>query len=270
MAHATITQKGRDGYVLAIQYRKSPLRYLLVRLFGKRIPQLCAGWWAPTSLVELSEPHLPAGDWVKVHPRLAGICGSDIDVIAARGSFYFAPLTSYPFILGHEVVGDVVEVGNAVTKVNVGDRVVLEPALSCPVRGITPPCEYCQRGQFGNCERIADGSISPGVQTGYCRDTGGAWSELLVAHEHQLHHVPDGLPDEIAILTEPFACALHAALRIKFTPSDKILLIGCGTMGLMTLKALRMLGFDGHITAVAKYQHQRDWAHRMGASVVVK
>lgn len=255
--------------MLAIRYKRSPLGFILARLFGKRFPQLCVGWWAPTRLVSLPEPKLPSPHWVKVRTLLAGICGSDIDVITSRSSLYFSAFTSCPFVLGHEAVGEVVEVGKMVHKVRVGDRVVLEPALSCPVREVEP-CRYCEVGLYGNCERITDGVISKGVQTGYCHDTGGTWSELFVAHEHQLHKIPDEIPNEAAVLAEPLACAMHAVLRIRPSSGFNVLVIGCGTMGLMAIKALRLLGFDGHISAIAKYVHQRDWARKLGADAVVK
>ncbi|MFA4043912.1 MAG: hypothetical protein HZRFUVUK_000694 [Candidatus Fervidibacterota bacterium] len=255
--------------MLAIQYRKSLPLFLLSKLLGKRFPHYCIGWWSPTRLVELEEQKLPSPNWVRVKTLLAGICGSDIDVITSRSSFYFAPITSYPFVLGHEAVGRAVEVGSKVSKVKVGDRVVLEPALSCPVRELKP-CPYCEAGLFGNCERITEGIISSGVQTGYCRDTGGAWSECFVAHEHQLHLVPDEIPDEVAVLVEPFSCAMHAVLRARPSKDCKVLVIGCGTIGLMTIKSLRLIGFDGHISAIAKYPHQREWAKLLGADVVVK
>ncbi len=242
---------------------------MLIRLIGKRFPHLCIGWWAPTRLMDVPEPALPSPHWVKVRTLLAGICGSDMDVITGRSSLYFSALTSYPFILGHEAVGEVVEVGSMVHKVRVGDRVVLEPVLSCPVRE-TKPCSYCECGLYGNCERITEGIISKGVQTGYCRDTGGAWGKFFVAHEHQLHLVPHDMQDEAAVLAEPLACAMHAVLRARPQKGFKVLVIGCGTMGLMTIKALRLFGFDDHITAVAKYAHQREWARRLGADAVVK
>ena len=76
---------------------------------------------------------------------------------------------------------------------SIGARVVIEPALSCLVRGISPPCYQCQNLHFANCENITKGDISEGVQTGYCRDTGGGWSPYVLAHHSQLHLVPDGV-----------------------------------------------------------------------------
>ena len=90
---------------------------------------------------------------------------------------------------------------------------VVEPALGCKVRGIEPPCPYCASGRHALCLNVAKGDISPGIQTGFCHDTGGGWSRgTLVAHPSQLHRVPDAVPDEAAVAVEPLACAVHAAL----------------------------------------------------------
>src|SRR5262249_40639295 len=159
---------------------------------------------------------------------------------------------SFPFTFGHEVVGTVTEVGTEVRAVKIGDRVVIEPALHCGVRSIDPPCEPCIQGHYGNCTNVLRGDIAPGVQTGYCRDTGGGWSSSLVAHEVQLHRVPKQVLDEAAVLLEPFSCALHSVLQALALHSSKlenILLIGSGTMGLLTLAALKAVAAPARVFA---------------------
>jgi threonine dehydrogenase-like Zn-dependent dehydrogenase len=229
------------------------------------------------ALREVESLKLPSPRWVRIRPRLCGICGSDTAVITAKSSLLLSPLTSVPFTFGHEIVGEVIEVGSGVSKVRVGDRVVVEPALSCFVREIEPPCPRCSEGNYACCERVTEGIISAGIQTGYCRDTGGGWSDELVAHEWQLFKVPDELDDEIAVLTEPFSCALHSVLKAIqcFQSEPKTsLVIGCGTIGLLTIAALRVLERASgreplHLVAIAKYPHQRDWALKLGANEVV-
>jgi len=260
----------------AVQFRKSVWRFAIVKLLGNWLPVATS----PLGMVALREiePHkLPSPRWVRIRPRLSGICGSDLAVITAESSLLLSPLTSTPFTFGHEVVGEVIEVGSAVTKVRVGDRVVVEPALSCFVREIDPPCSRCSEGNYACCERLTEGVISAGVQTGYCRDTGGGWSEEFVAHEWQTFRVPDELEDDVAVLTEPFSCALHAVLKAMgclATEPSTVLVIGCGTMGLMTIAALRIVEQilskpPSQIVAVAKYPHQKDWALKLGADKVV-
>ena len=253
----------------AVQYIKSVPRYLTVRLLGKRWNWLYTSGFSCVRLAELDEPRLPGVDWVKVRTRLCGICGSDLATITAKGSPYFSPFTSCPFVFGHEVVGEIAAIGEQVEAYRVGDRVVIEPVLCCEVRGISPACEPCQRGHFANCENVTKGSISAGIQTGYCRDTGGGWSPYFLAHKSQLHRVPDDMADEVAVLIEPFACALHAALKADPQDEDDVLVIGAGTIGLLTVAAIRALGKTSRILVIAKHPHQQKLAGDLGADVIL-
>ena len=253
----------------AIQYTKSIPRYLAMRYLGKRWRSLYTSPFSCTRLVDIPEPQLPTPEWVKVRIRLSGICGSDLATITAKGSPYFSPFTSTPFVLGHEIVGEVAETGTAVKGFSVGTRVVIEPALSCPVRGISPPCHQCRNQRFANCENITKGDISGGVQTGYCRDTGGGWSQYVLAHQSQLHSVPDTISDETAVLLEPFACALHGVLKIPSDRTATLCIIGGGTIGLLTVAALRILGHRNRIIIFAKYPHQQRLASELGADDVL-
>ena len=253
----------------AIQYTKSIPRYLVMRHLGKRWRNLYTSFVSCMHLVDMPEPQLPTPEWVKVRTRLSGICGSDLAIITAKGSPYFSPFTSTPFVLGHEIIGEIAETGATVEGFSVGARVVIEPALSCQVRGITPQCHQCQNLRFANCENITKGDISAGVQTGYCRDTGGGWSEYVLAHQSQLHLVPDDILDETAVLLEPFACALHGVLKTEFNETDEICVIGGGTIGLLTVAALRGLGHRNRILIFAKYPHQQQLALELGADEVL-
>lgn len=256
----------------ALQYRKSVPRYLAVRAFSRRLPALCTSALGCLHLLGVEEPALPNDRWLRVTPILSGICGSDLATIRADGSPYFSPLTSTPFVLGHEVIGIVKTDGHA--KLPPGARVVLEPALGCEVRGIAPRCARCAEGNYGNCENIMQGDISAGVQTGYCRDTGGGWSHGFVAHESQLYRVPDEVSDEEGVLAEPLSCALHAVLSVqplsRSATQQTILVIGCGTMGLLTIAALRAIGNPNRLVAVAKHQHQMTMALKLGASEIIQ
>lgn len=253
-----------------IQYRKSVPRYLALKAVGPRWRSLYTSGVSPVRLRDLPPTPLPTDEWVRVRPRLAGVCGSDLATICCKGSPYLAPLTSMPFVLGHEVVGVVSELGPRAAGVSVGDRVVLQPALGCAVRGIDPPCDACARGDFALCRNVTRGAISAGIQTGYCRDTGGAWSDEFVAHPSQLYVVPADMPDEVAVLTEPFACALHGVLRALPADDETALVIGGGTIGLLTIAAIRALGSKSRIIAVARHSHQVAHAKRLGADSVFR
>jgi threonine dehydrogenase-like Zn-dependent dehydrogenase len=251
----------------AIQFIRSVPRWLLVRTLAGRYPSVATGALSCLRLTEVAAPPLPTPEWVRVRPRLCGICGSDLGSIACKGSPYFSPFVSTPFVLGHELVGDVVELGAAVPKSwQTGQRVVLEPALGCVVRGLHPPCRPCALGHYAHCENITKGSIQRGFQAGYCASTGGGWSEAtLVAHHSQIHAVPETLTDEEAVLAEPMACALHAALKAPREKEATLLVIGCGTIGLLLIYGYRKAGGQGRILAVARFPHQADMARRMGA-----
>lgn len=257
--------------MLALQYIKSIPRYLLIRSLGQRFKGLVTGPLSPLRLVDLPEPVPPGPEWVVIKTLQSGICGSDLATLTAKGSPYFSPLTSFPFVLGHELTGEIAQLGPRTGGGwQVGDRVAVEPALSCAVRGIWPPCGPCARGHYPTCEHIALGAIAPGPQTGYCRDTGGGWSAYLVAHPFQLHRLPEGLSADEEILAEPFSCALHAALKSRARPHDQVLIIGAGAIGLLTLAALRLVEPACRVTVVARYPHQEEVARRLGADYIIR
>ncbi|MBW3663493.1 MAG: zinc-binding dehydrogenase [Actinobacteria bacterium] len=249
----------------ALELYRSVPRYVAARVVGSRLPGLLAGPVAPLRLVTNDEPRPLGPGWTRVRPRLAGICGSDLATIAGRSSFYFSPLVSLPFVPGHEVVGEVID---DVDDLPPGTRVVLDPILACAARGLDP-CSACVTGRHDRCDHITVGHVSPGLQTGYCADTGGGWSRMFVAHRSQLHPIPDELPDERAVLVEPLACAVHAAERAQVDDTADVLLVGAGTVGLFTLLALRAFTPAGRITVVAKHRRQAELARRFGATEVV-
>lgn len=251
----------------ALVYRKSIPRYLLMRAGAKRVKGLETGRFAPLQLEDVPEPELPTPEWVRVKPLLSGICGSDLGTLSSENSPYFSPITSPPFVLGHEVIGVVAEDNSGF---RAGERVAVEPALGCEVRGIEPRCPYCAAGRYALCVNATKGDVSPGIQTGFCRDTGGGWSRgTLVAHPAQLHRVPDELPDEAAVAVEPLACAVHAALKVNPGPDETTLVIGAGSVGLFTVAAVRHLTEAGRVICVAKHERQKREALRLGADEVV-
>jgi len=252
--------------IQALELFRSAPRYLTARAVGQRVPGLVSGPLAPLRFVNKREPELPGPDWARVRPLLSGICGSDLATISGQSSFYFSPLVSMPFVPGHEVVGELVD---DVDGMAAGSRVVLEPVLSCAARGIEPMCSSCAEVRFGRCDRVTTGHVSAGLQTGFCADTGGGWSRMFVAHRSQLHPVPDGVSDRRAVLVEPLACAVHSALRASVRANADVLVIGAGTVGILTLVALKELTRAGSVVVVAKHKRQREWAESFGATDVV-
>jgi threonine dehydrogenase-like Zn-dependent dehydrogenase len=251
--------------MLALEMYRSLPRYVAARAVGGRIPGILTGPAAPLRLVSKETPRMPYDGWVAVKPTLSGICGSDLGAVTGTTSLYFSGLVSMPFVPGHEVVGELLE---DCLDLPAGSRVVVDPVLSCAARGVEP-CAGCASGATNICDRVTVGHVAPGLQTGYCADTGGGWGGVLVAHRSQLHLVPPGLSDERAVLVEPLACAVHTALRADVSPGASLLVSGAGAVGLFATLALRQLTGAGRITVVAKHARQRQLALAFGASDVV-
>jgi threonine dehydrogenase-like Zn-dependent dehydrogenase len=248
-----------------VQVYRSVPRYAATRLLATKLPRVSSTPAAPLHLVRSDGPRLPGARWGRVRPRLSGICGSDLSMVAGTSSLYFWPLVSLPLTPGHEVVGDLLD---DVDDLRAGTRVVVDPLLGCLPRGLDP-CRACRSGTTSRCDRITLGHLAPGLQTGFCKDTGGGWSDGLVAHRSQLHPVPEDLPDERAVLVEPLACAVHTALRLHPADGDHVLVVGAGAVGLFTVLALRALTAAGRITVVAKHPKQKQLASALGASDVL-
>lgn len=251
--------------MLALELYRSLPRYAASRLVTRRMSGISAGPLTPLRLVNRDEPKLPRDGWARVRPRLSGICGSDLGALYGSTSLYFSTLVSMPFVPGHEIVGDLAD---DCGDLPAGTRVVLDPVLACAARGVDP-CAACAEGATNRCDRITVGHVSPGLQTGYCADTGGGWGAQMVAHSTQLHSVPDSLDDRRAVLIEPLSCAVHTALRARVPDGASVLVVGSGAVGLFTTLALRELTTAASITVVAKHPLQRDLARRFGATDVL-
>jgi threonine dehydrogenase-like Zn-dependent dehydrogenase len=252
---------------LALELFRSAPRYLTARAVGGRAPGLVAGPLAPLRLATLKDPEPPGQGWARVRPSLSGICGSDIATIGGRSSFYLSPLVSLPFVPGHEVVGELVDDCGDLKS---GQRVVLSSVLGCAARGQEDLCPNCAAGNYGRCDRVTVGDLRAGLQTGFCKDTGGGWSRMLQAHRSQLWAVPPDMDERTAVLVEPLACAIHVALRAQVPEQASVLVVGAGTVGLLTLIALRRFTAAGRIVVAAKHPRQRAAAQMAGADEVVR
>lgn len=255
----------------AVRFNVTLPRYALGLALGKYFPRLLWSGLSCTSLDEVPEPELPGEDWVLVKTRYGGICGSDTGTIHLHTSPYFEPLNSFPYTFGHENTGTIAQTGPQVQNWQVGERVVVEPTLWCEPRGFAPEdwCRYCARGEVNRCENLTQGKLAPGLMTGICRDTGGSWSPYYLAHVSQLYRVPDEISDENALMVEPFAVGLHAALQNFPADHERVMILGAGTIGLTTLAALRALGSPAEIIVLARYPFQAEAAQHLGASRVI-
>ena len=177
-------------------------------------------------------------------------------------------LISFPQVLGHEVVGVVERVGPAVKTRRVGERVVLNPWLSCAPRGL-PLCEWCARGDYAQCRCFTRGALAAGIHHGNSAAATGGFAPLLPAHESQCIPVPEDVSDEAAVLADPFSVSLHAVLREPPPPGGTALVYGCGTLGLLAVAILRALHPSVRVLAVARFAHQAQLARRFGAERVL-
>ena len=241
----------------------NPSRVLMTQILGRFWRGAYFSSFAPLQVQNLPRESLPASNWVRVRNTLAGIGGSDLHMVYLDVDPRIAPAAlpeyshSYP---GHEVVGEVIDVGEDVQHLHVGNRVALQYSHNCLSAGVQPLCRSCASGNYNLCER---GSL-PGPQP-----IGGGWSEEILLPEQLLFLVPTSLNDEQAVLLEPSAVALHAVLRHLPQPGDRVLIIGAGTIGLLTLKMVRALMPDVEISVQARYTFQVEQATRMGADHII-
>ncbi|HLZ56744.1 MAG TPA: alcohol dehydrogenase catalytic domain-containing protein [Ktedonosporobacter sp.] len=240
-----------------------PRRVILTRLLWRIWPGVCFSSVAPLRVLDVPRQTLPASNWVRVRNRLAGICGSDLHFICGDGDFRVAP-AALPghrhMYLGHEVLGEVIEVGEDVKRLHVGDRVVLQYGPNCLSSGVQSPCRSCQIGNYNLCQY----GILPDPQP-----IGGGWSEEMLLPEQQLFPVAPLLSDEQAVMLEPTAVAVHAVLRYLPSPGARVLIIGAGTIGLLTLQVVRALVPEAEISVMARHAFQVEQATRMGAEHII-
>jgi len=256
--------------VKALVFDPTIPRFLATKALSAVSQDALWGAWAPLQYREVPDPPLPGGDWVRVRTTLGGVCGSDIHTIHLDASPSTSAITSFPFVLGHENVGTVAEVGSAIRDLTPGLRVTVEPTLPCAARGIDPPCENCAAGNYNICLRYTEGHISPGLSIGFCRDTGGSWGGSFVAHRSQVLPVPDAVSDESALMVEPLAVAAHPFLRLPLVPEQRVLVIGGGVIGQSIVAVLRAMSAPVRVLMLAKYEFQEAMARRFGADVTVR
>lgn len=223
-----------------------------------------------------SKPTIKHPRQVLVKPIISGICASDLHQIEVNISYAASILArkENPFPLGHEVIGIVEEIGSEAQELNIGDRVSHSPVVSCECYGFEY-CESCKAGSPETCQAIAgigDDSALEEKYGGRLKFGGfgsGGFSEYFVAFAGQLQKVPDSIPDDVALLAEPLAVAIHAVKRKLPADDDKVVVIGAGIIGLMIVRAIRGLGSKCKIIVLARYPFQVDLARQLGATQVL-
>lgn len=251
----------------ALRISRRPAKFAVARLISP-ISAVGAARLGPLDLVNDDAPALPRHEgWHRLQPRLTGICGSDLSLVEGHASTYFEDWVSFPFVPGHEIVADTDD----------GRRVVVEPVLGHAARGLPLPFLDAAPGDGDDYAHLVGGHLKPGIQIGFCKSTGGGWSTELIAHESQLHVVPDHVSDEQAVMVEPAAGGIHAALAtwpavdraLRAGENPVVAVLGAGTMGLCAVAGLRRYVPGVRIVVGARYPHQQALARALGADVAV-
>ncbi len=208
---------------------------------------------------DIPEPECRPG-FVKIAPEWCGICGSDVheyligpETIPSPGQPHPITGETVPIVMGHEYAGRVVEVGDGVDGIAVGDNVAVEPII----RDNT--CPTCSDGYYNLCPQLGFHGLS-----GY----GGGLSEYSVVPAYMVHVLPEGVPTDVAALIEPLAVGWHAAKMADLRGGDTCLIVGAGPIGLVTLLSLKAQG-AGEVVVVELTEARKAKAAELGADLVL-
>lgn len=205
-------------------------------------------------------PEIEYPNQVRIKTLMGGICGTDLHQLFLELSPFAgilgAPVNPSP--LGHEIVGLVDECGPQVEGLKKGDRVILNPLSHCVTKNLDL-CPSCREGDWQQCYNITGGGFVTGV-----------FSEYFVAYKKQLYKVHSNIPNDVAVLTEPFAVAIHAVCRnLPKDDNSVVVVVGAGTIGLMIIAAIRKLGNKCKIISLARYPFQAEIAKKLGADEII-
>jgi threonine dehydrogenase-like Zn-dependent dehydrogenase len=253
----------------AIFAHSGPAREVWDRVKAKFLRRTDSPHALSLHLLEAPEPSLIDSNWVKVRTIVSGISDLDEGVMLHHDMSSLGQFLPLPFVPGNENVGIVTEVGPNVSGIEIGERVVVNPLLSCKTRGIAPPCPSCSRGEPSSCANFTEGTVSPGTVIGGCRDTGGGWSDSFVAHASQVRRLPQNLDTDHAVLIPEFARALRAVLQHPPQQEDRVLVIGASSLGLLILHAISMLRLKPNMLTVAEHSFEADVARKLSGRQVV-
>jgi len=190
-------------------------------------------------------------DEVLVKVMAVGVCGSDVHYYEkGRIGRY---VVEKPIILGHECAGIAVAVGENVTRIKPGDRVAVEPGVTCG------KCEFCKQGRYNLCPDVEFQATPP---------YDGAFVQYIRHRQDFVYPIPDHVSFEEAALLEPFSVGIHAATRANIKPGSTVAVMGLGPVGLMAIVAARAFGAN-NIIAVDLEEIRLEAARNIGADFVI-
>lgn len=201
--------------------------------------------------IELRDIPIPevGENWILVKVKAVGICGTDLEIYSGTIPYLRTGQMRYPVVPGHEWAGEVVEVGPGVKGIDVRDRVTSETQIGCG------RCESCRKGRYNLCPdltRIGIGGIP------------GAFADYIAVPDRSIHKIPEGVRWEEAALTDPVSVALYGAIRGNVSPSDDVVVVGAGTIGLLSVSVCKALG-AGSVRMVGRRKERLSLAIEMGA-----
>jgi threonine dehydrogenase-like Zn-dependent dehydrogenase len=246
----------------ALVFRHSLAREAASAVGGRLDQRAFVSRFAPVRIEEVEELPLPADDWVRVETTFSGLCGSDVKQILLNGARDnpLTALVSFPHVLGHEVVG---------RRTDTGERVVLNPWLSCGPRGIDPSCDACRAGRYPWCRNFRSGDLPVSIHLGNCAAAAGAHAERFAAHPAQLFPIPDGISDEAAVLADPVSVSLRSILLAPPSDGQAVLVYGSGTLAFAAIALLRHLYPAAEVWAATRPGARAALALKLGAHAVL-
>jgi len=198
-------------------------------------------------MVERDIPILPDENTVTIKVKACGICGSDIEFYRGIPD----PYVSFPYVVGHEIAGEVYHIKNNGNGLKVGDKVVTEITLNCG------KCYACSLGKYNCCSnmRLVGSHVS------------GGFAEYVTVPAERVYKVPDDMPFDMMAMVEPFSIGANVVKRLNVIPSDKVVIHGMGTIGLTILDWVKMKGASALVTDIHEKRLAR--AKEFGADVTV-
>lgn len=209
-------------------------------------------------IVDIADPEVPKKGEVKIQVEWCGICGSDLHEYIAGPIFIPVdaphPLTGKiaPITLGHEFSGTVIEVGEGVKNVKIGERVAPDPAQVCW------ECYWCKRMEYNVCEKLSCIGLS--------RD--GGFANFVNVPAYGIHKIPDTMTFEQAALVEPVAVGMHAVRRAPVIEGNNVVVIGAGPIGIATLQCARVAGAS-QVIVLEIAKGRKEFAEKFGATTVI-
>jgi 2-desacetyl-2-hydroxyethyl bacteriochlorophyllide A dehydrogenase len=197
-------------------------------------------------ICEVPMPEIKNDDEVLIKVRAAGICGSDVHIYHGT-----SPVATYPRVIGHEVVGEVIKLGKKVTKFEVGDHIVMDPVIGCG------ECYPCSIGRPNVCSYLKVRGVH----------VDGGYQEYLVLPEKGVHKISKELSWEEAVLIEPFTIAAQIMFRGEITKRDTVFIMGAGPLGLCVVQAVKIIGAKCIISDFI--ETRLELARKMGADITI-